>query len=353
MNILYNNEFLRNMNFTRNINLCDQIVILDGLTGTGKTMFSPLINSFDRVQNARFEYMIEYLFITSKNEKVDSDAAFSMLNLLADIKCYDGTISREVNFRPKDLSSVFNSSKAFKYFRQLFLADGQIAGARIQKEKPILFFVTHQILSCIEVALTAFGDRLKVVEMVRHPLYLIDHWDSYIMMHGNNARDFTMWVDFDGREIPWFAKGWEHKYVNSTSFDKSIYSIESLMESVFKHCEIQDLKNTVKFIPFEKFVLEPANFISELETFLKTSATNETKGVLRSQRVPRPSINAGPQKSIYRRYGLKKYEKGVSHKEDYKIKLDSARSKSSPEAFKVLNGICERYEKVFGLWFND
>lgn len=341
------------MDFTRNINLCNQIIILDGLTGTGKTMFSPLISSFDRVQNARFEYMMEYLFITTKNEKLDSDASYSVLNLLADIKCYDGIISREVNFRPRDLSSVFNSSKALKYCRQLFLADGESAGKRLQKEEPILFFVTHQILSCIESALTAFGDRLKIVEMVRHPLYLLDHWDSYIMMHGKNARDFTIWMDYKGFSIPWFAQGWEQKYIDSSSFDKSIYSIDSLMECVFKHSESGKLKNSVMFIPFERFVLEPVNFIDELETFLKTTATRATKGILKAQRVPRPSINAGPQKSIYRRYGLKKYEKGVSHKEDYKIKLDSARSRSSPEAFKVLNGICERYEKVFGLWFND
>jgi hypothetical protein len=295
--------------------------------------------------------MMEYLFITSKNEKVNPDASFAMLNILADIKTYDGAISREVNFRPKDLSSVFNSSKAFKYFRQLFLADGESAGARIQKEKPILFFVTHQILSCIESAITAFGDRLKVVEMVRHPLYLLDHWDSYIMMHGNNARDFTMWIDYKGTAIPWFAKGWEQKYVDSTSFDKSIYSIESLLESVFKYSESDEMKNSIMFIPFERFVLEPTYFISELEIFLRTAATKETKGILKAQRVPRPSINAGPQKSIYKRYGLKKYEKGVSHKEDYRLKLDSARSKSSPEAFEVLNRICEKYEKAFCLWF--
>lgn len=339
------------MDFIRNINLCDQIVILDGLTGTGKTMFSPLISSFDRVQNARFEYMLEYLFITTKHGSLSPDASFTMLNLLADIKTYDGVISREVNFRPKDLSSVLNSSKAGKYFRQLFLADGEAAGARIQKERPIPFFVTHQILSCIESALDAFGERLKVIEMVRHPLYLIDHWDSYIMMHGNNPRDFTMWIDHEGTAVPWFAEGWESKYVSSSSFDKSIYSIEYLMGSVFKHAESQRLNNTIMYIPFEKFVLEPSNFISDLEIFLNTNSSKQTKGVLKAQRVPRASINAGPSKSIYKRYGLKKYVKGVSHEEDFQIKLEAARCKSSSIAFEALTGICERYEKAFGLWY--
>jgi hypothetical protein len=127
------------MKFTRNLNLCNQIIILDGLTGTGKTMFSPIINSFERVQNSRFEYMIEYLCISAKKGKLEKDAASSMLNLLADIKYYDGAISREVNFRPTDLSSVFSNPKALKYIKQLFLSDGEKAEIRIKKDNPILF----------------------------------------------------------------------------------------------------------------------------------------------------------------------------------------------------------------------
>jgi hypothetical protein len=339
------------MHFTRNIHLCNQVVILDGLTGTGKTMFAPLINSFDRIQNSRFEYMIEYLCITSKNEKVEADASGALLNLLADIKYYDGAISREVNFRPKDLSSVFAGSKTKKYIRQLFMADGEQAGLRLEKERPILFFVTHQILSCIEPALKAFGERLKVVQMVRHPLYLVDHWDSYIMMHGHNARDFTMWIDHKGTPIPWFAKGWEDKYLAASSFDRSIYSIDALMQSVFSYASDAGSRNSFMFIPFERFVLQPDNFIKDLEAFLQTGATEATRGILKRQRVPRPSINAGPQKSIYKRYGLKKYEKGISHAEDYQGKLESAHSKSSPEAFAVLEKTCKQYESIFGTWY--
>ena len=338
------------MSFIRNIHLCNQIVILDGLTGTGKTMFSPLINSFERVQNARFEYMIEYLCITSDSGNVSTDASNCMLNLLSDIKCYDGMISREVNFRPKDLSSIFNNSKAATYIKQLFMSDGKDAGIRIEREKPILFFVTHQILSCISPALNAFKDRLKIVEMVRHPLYLLEHWDSYIMMHGNNPRDFTMWIDYNGTQLPWFARGWEQKYVESSSFDRSIYSIDFLMESVFSYANSDLIKDNIIFIPFERFVLQPDNYIKELEVFLNTNITAATPKVLKSQRVPRPSINAGPQKSIYKRYGLKKYEKGISHQKDYETRWEYARIKSSNEAFEVLNRLSKQYEDTFGMW---
>jgi hypothetical protein len=339
------------MDFTRELNLCNQIIILDGLTGTGKTMFAPLINSFERVQNSRFEYMIEYLCISSKKEKIKTDAASSMLNLLADIKYYDGAISREVNFRPSDLSSVFSGPYWYKYIKQLFMSDGEKAGFRLNRDNPILFFVTHQILSCIDPAIKAFGDRLKVVQMVRHPLYLVEHWESYIMMHGNNSRDFTLWIDYKGQPLPWFAEGWEEKYLSSNSYDKSIYSISSLMEQIFESKSNKKLENLMFFIPFELFVLNPWDYISRLESFLGSKATTNTSRILKSQHVPRKSINAGPQKNIYKRYALKKYFKNVSHEEDYNQKLNEIKSKCSKEAFDVLLSSNKKYENQFGLWF--
>ena len=340
-----------NILYTRDINLTQQIVILDGLTGTGKTMFSPLISSFDRVQNARFEYMFEYLCISASNNKITSDASHSLLNLLADIKYYDGTISREVNFRPNDLSSIFKSSKSFKYIKQLWMKDGHNVEERIKKEKPILFLVTHQLLSCLEPAFKAFNKRLKIVEMVRHPLYLLDHWATYIEMHGKNARDFTIWQDYKGESLPWFANGFDELYQNSSPYDKVIYSIKSLMKSVFEKVRLDKQNNSILFIPFEQFVLEPAPFINRLEVFLKTKPTSATEKVLKKQRVPRPTINAGPQKNIYKRYGLKKLDKNTTPHQDYHNLLESAKQKSSPEAFEIVLELSKQYEDNFGLWF--
>jgi hypothetical protein len=339
------------MKFTRNLNLCNQIIILDGLTGTGKTMFSPIINSFERVQNSRFEYMIEYLCISAKKGKLEKDAASSMLNLLADIKYYDGAISREVNFRPTDLSSVFSNPKALKYIKQLFLSDGEKAEIRIKKDNPILFFVTHQILSTIETAINAFGDRLKIVQMVRHPLYLVNHWESYILMHGNNARDFTLWIDYKGESLPWFTEGWEELYLKSNSYDKSIFSICALMEYVYEYANLEKMTSSLMFIPFEKFVLNPNIHIKQLELFLNIKSTNSTNKFLKRQNVPRISINDGPQKNIYKRYGLKKNKKGISHSDDYLNKLESIKSKSSNDAFIRLQESCKTYEQTFGIWF--
>ncbi|MDB9723030.1 sulfotransferase [Candidatus Marinimicrobia bacterium] len=325
--------------------------MLDGLTGTGKTMFTPLLSSYNRMQNARFEYMFEYISISAKMNKVESDATSSLLNLLADVKYYDGMLSREVNFRPSDLSSIFKSSKTFHYLKQLFMSDGKSIDKRLETEKQILLLATHQLIGCLDILLNAFNNRLKVIEMVRHPLYLLDHWESYIMMHGYNARDFTLWIEKDGYSLPWFSNGFEDLYVKSKSYDRAVLSIKSLMNDVFDVANRVNIKENVIFIPFEKFVLEPEDYLKKIESFIGTTSTRFTKKILKKQRVPRPSINAGPQKKIYKRYGLSSYDKNITHKEDYELKIESAQTNCSKSAFDEIMNLSDQYEKYFGRWF--
>ncbi len=336
--------------FVRPLSLVKKIIVLDGLTGTGKTMFSPLIASLEGVQNPRFEYMFEFLAISGMLKKVTPDACTSLLKLLVDNKYYDSEISREVNFRPTDLSSVFSNGNGLRYLRNLFLSDGAEAVVRLEKTNPAFSIVTHQLLSCLDVLNQTFSDKLRVVEMVRHPLFLLDHWGSYIGMHGKNARDFTIWLNCNGQSVPWFAKGWEEKYATSTPSEQVIYSIDALMSPVFACAENKSISN-VMFIPFERFVLAPEPFIGELEVFLDTPRTQSTSKHLRRQCVPRKNINLGPVKKIYKRYGVEKQKKLLSHRDDYLNRLAAAQNEYSPESFDVLLKCIQRYETCFGIWF--
>ena len=93
------------------------------------------------------------------------------------------------------------------------------------------------------------------------------------------------------------------------------------------------------------------NYIKELEGFLKTTSSSKTNKVLRKQKVPRATINDGPQKNIYKRYALGKYQAGSNHEDDYNNKVDSAKQNCSLQAFEALMRISKDYEEIFGLWF--
>ena len=231
------------------------------------------------------------------------------------------------------------------------MSDGKVVESRIQKENPIFFCVTHQLISCLNIAFDAYAQRLRIIETVRHPLFLLDHWLSYMEMLGNNVRDFTVWQNFNGSTLPWFTDGWEKTYIESTNYDKVIYTIKHLMTQVFNQMTIRNENKSILYIPFEKFVLEPEPYLIELENYLETKRTYATKKVLKKQRLPRASINAGPQKHIYKRYGVNKQHKNMPDKQSYEMCLASAKQKSSDKAFNELIKITKQYEDIFGLWF--
>jgi hypothetical protein len=310
-----------NVEFYRDKNILQtNLVVLDGLTGTGKTMFAPLLASYQGMQNPRFEYSFEYIAIAAEFGKIDADAACVLLNLLADNKYYDGAISRDVNFRPTDLSGVLSNGNGWKYLQQLFLPDGDLAISRLKAQNRKLFLVTHQLISCINQLRQAFNQRLKIVEMVRHPLYLLDHWHTYIDFHGNDEKDLTIWIKSSRHNLPWFAAGWEEKYLDANSYDRVIYSVKFLMDHVIKaHQNNPD--EMILFIPFEKFVLDPFPYMNQLDNFLGDRRSSNTDRHLKKQNVPRSFIGDGLNKKIYQRYGFVKGKKNSSHSEDYCTRL--------------------------------
>jgi hypothetical protein len=337
--------------FLRDKNIAQKIILLDGISGTGKTMFSPLLSSYEHVQNPRFEYMIEYLSLSHHFGKITDDAANSLLNLLADTKCYDGIISRDVNFRPSDLSGVWSNGNLWKYFLQLFCHDGEQAYTKLKKNNPALLFVTHQLLTCYNTLLQAFGDRLRVVEMVRHPVYLVEHWLTYIDLFGNSQRDLSIWIEYEGKTLPWLATGWESRFNSSNQYDKVIYLLDYLFSPIFEFADKNNEGKTLFFVPFEKFVLYPDDYLKDLEDFLGLKASSKVFGHLKKQKVPRKSINEGPKKSIYMRYGISKEKSNIENSIDYDLRTENIKSRTSKDAFTVLENLSRRYEAQFGKWF--
>lgn len=337
--------------FLRNKNIAQKIILLDGISGTGKTMFSPLLSSYDQVQNPRFEYMIEYLCLSHHFGKITDDAAFSLLNLLADNKCYDGIISRDVNFRPTDLSGVLSNGNFWKYIFQLFSSDGEQAYKKIKKNDPALLFVTHQLLTCYNTLLKAYGDRLRVVEMVRHPVYLVDHWISYIDLFGKSERDLSIWIEHQGMTLPWPATGWESQFISSDQYDKVIYLLEKLFRPIFEYSDIKKDNRSIFFVPFEKFVMHPDNYLKDLEIFMGLKMNSKVIENLKKQKVPRKFINEGPKKNIYMRYGISKKISNTENEFDINMRIEKIKSLSSRDAFLALEKMSLKYEAQFGRWF--
>lgn len=314
-------------------------------------MVSALLESFSRVEVGRFIYDIEYVCIAEMLGAQRSDAAEALLGLIIDLKLYDNMISREVNFRPSDLSSVLKNWNMSKYIRRLFYKDGEAVAQRIKAESPIMMVTTHQLLSAMNSLLKQFQGRIKIIEVERHPLYLIEHWLSYIDMHGSSARDFTVWIeDSQSRAVPWFASGWIEEYWSLSKFDKVVLSVDSLTKNMDE--KYNSIPNSVlRAVPFEDFSLNTDRYVEDLAAWLETSSTKQTKSACVKQNLPRQNINAGLNKKIYQRHGYNEADKFTSHLENYKTKLAFARERESDLSRPILKKLIQRYETRYGIWF--
>ena len=336
--------------FSRQNPLCSELLILDGISGTGKTMFSPILSELSSVQNPRFEFIFEYLSIVRSFNSITQDAAITVASLMSDIKNYDGLISRDVNFRPGDLSGVLANRNLTKYIRQLFSRDGVYVEDFLACNKATLFLVTHQVLPQI-LNLFQESPRPYIVEMVRHPLYLVEHWLSYINMHvSSSPRDFTVYLqDAGGREVPWFAHKWRDSFHENTSIINVLLSLRSLQKDIISVFLKQDPR--VLFIPFEHFVTDPYLFLERIEAFTGNRFGRSLDSVLKRQKIPRKYIYQAPIKDIYSRYGQLKERSELSNEAHFLSKLSAFRVDHGEECYQILLEISEDYFEHFGRWF--
>ncbi|MBI3319302.1 MAG: hypothetical protein HYZ89_01770 [Candidatus Omnitrophica bacterium] len=329
--------------------LAEVIVCVGGHPGCGKSLLTSVIGSLARTEIQKYNYIIEHLCALALLDKMDHDAAVAMIRMMTDLDLYHLMMSRELNLRWQDLSSIFKNPNPWRYLRRLWLPGDAAAVERIRHERPILHYLMHNALVISPPLFAALEDRLRVVLVVRHPLYMLKQWHRYIDRYGTDARDFTIWIEAEGQAVPFFARGWEERYLRANSMDRVIYSIQHLsrLEQHVLEGLSERQRSQVLVIPFERFVLDPWSFLRQLETLLGTTGTRRTVRELKRQHVPRKMIAEGIPEPIYRQYGWQPPRKRSTEREELALRRDFAARLASAEGMRVLDRLCADYEAAY------
>lgn len=333
----------------RPVSLAERVVFVGGQPGCGKTMITPILSSFARVEIQKYHYMLEHLCDLCFLGKVQDDVAITVIRMLVDIDVYNLAMARETNFRFSDLSSVFKNPGTWRYLRRLFLPGDAEAVERIRHEHPILQLTIHNVLAISRPLFKALGERMRILEVVRHPLYMVEQWYRYMDRYGTDVRDFAVCFDYQGHTLPFFACGWEERYVRSSTMDRVIYAIERLSEwgdQAFQNLS-EGERAQVMVVSFERFVLDPWPSLKELERLLGTSMTPVTRRELKRQRVPRKMVAEGVPLPIYKQYGWKPPEEGADERRELDRRRQFAANHATAEAMAVLDRLSEKYESTY------
>ncbi len=327
----------------------ERVVFVDGQWGCGKTLFSPIIAALKRVELLTYAYEIEHICSLYYLNKISMDASMTMVKMLTDLQLYNTMMGRETNFRPTDLSSVLMDADPWRYFHRLFIKGDEYTPARITAQQPILHLTTHNLLAIADPVFEGLGHRAVVVEIVRHPLYMIKQ--QYLNMERiiEDPRDFSIYFRWGERSIPFWSYGWEEKYVHANNMENAIYVIEHYthLTEVKKKLFKDKYQASIVTVPFELFVLDPWPYMRRITQALGAEVTARTRRVIKKQNVPRKRIADGIGLAIYKRCGWVPPQVNATERDELNIRRNFAAQGACAEAMAVLDRLSQEYEERY------
>lgn len=277
----------------RSQSLSNDVVLIDGMSGSGKTLIAPLVSSLNRGELWLMNPIYEYLCTADWLGQLERSAGAAIVQLMADTDLYNLRVGRNVNFRSTDLSSAAMNFMEEKYRdRILNSKEGDEAVALIRENRPILPLMTHYIFGISDLLFEAFHERLKAFILpVRHPLWLIESWykGNFHARIPIDPRDFQQCVQAGEDVVPWFAKDWPEEYRKLGRLEQAIAVVVELdkqIESKLKTLSAEN-KNKVLTLIFEDFVTNPDPFMAKILQKLQTTETEFTARMKAGMKVPR------------------------------------------------------------------
>ena len=277
----------------------NDIIVVDGFWGGGKSVVTSIIGSMTRVEKKKVEHVYEYVCIAHSTGKMNTDAASAFLKIYADLSQYNNLIGREVNLRWSDDSGLRNNPGSLTYLKRLFHAGGDNIADQISERNLALLIASHELISVSDLLYESYGSRLKLVEVVRHPVHLFNNVRDYTAKF-ERTREFTLSFEVSGVKVPWFAADWADEFVSSSITDRALLSIARMQSEMFSSIDsINAAQKPLLVLSFENTVLRPEDSIEKLENFLNRPRTRRTNQVLRQQNLPRKKISAGKATSSF------------------------------------------------------
>ena len=87
--------------------MLNEVLIVDGLPGCGKTLFTSIFSSLKRIEIQQYSTTLENLCALNYLNKISKDGLVSMIKIELDLLIYETMMSRNTNFRFDDLSSAW------------------------------------------------------------------------------------------------------------------------------------------------------------------------------------------------------------------------------------------------------
>lgn len=328
-------------------NLINKITFIDGYSATGKGIFCHFIETFNFSSKMHVDHIFSEIAILDFLGKIDREYASFFLKMRADNYLENEFLSRDLNFRPFDDSSIFKTGNAIKYFKRLFSKDGDAIFENSDLKKTNLIVMNHFSSHNSNFFFKTFKNKMNYINIVRHPIHIFDHWVYlFTSLKNNNPRVKNFLIDNQNDLYFWFEGPKASEY--DKIYDRIINSM--LYLDFLNKSNRPNFENYLQ-ISFEDFYMYTNSLIEKLEDKFNFTPTKYTFNFIKK-------FNLNTKKFMNR----KQKRKNLSWKATYNVKtaledhfetLSKIQANSSPPLYKKFLTLCTDYEKQHNLEFLD
>ena len=271
--------------------LTKNIVFVDGITRVGKTMLCNVLAYIRNVSPSQMIDPLEVLLPMYVTGHIDRNAVSAFLRIYLNKQFYNFKLSRDVNFRYDDLTSVHNSYRTKELFQNLHKADGDAVIDELRNDADIFQFMTHDLMTHYSFFKDLNID-VKVLELMRHPVDTVHSWYARgwgERFDNDDPRSGTTLYKYGDKTIPHYALGAEDQYLNLNPMEKCVFMHNRLInKTLIQFGQLSlDEKSKILLLKFEDILQQPSHQIERICHFLDSEPTEYIDKALHDARLPR------------------------------------------------------------------
>ena len=272
----------------------ENILFVDGLTRVGKTALNQLISGITGVSHPQVFELLEQICPMVLEGEITKEGASALIRLQLNERAYNYELSRNLNFRKTDLTSVHNSQHPEDFFKKLDLVDGdQVLKSR---KEVIHQFLTHDLLVNFEV-IRSLRLPFKMVEVYRNPIETIHSWHSRgwgYRFDQADLRSFTTLFETDNKVVPHYFLGLKENYFECNEVEKCVLMHNHLIrKSISEFDKLgKKEKERIYLVCYEDVLSSPLPMVSKIANFLGCEPSNQMDRYLKIADLPRKQKKA-------------------------------------------------------------
>jgi hypothetical protein len=183
------------------------IVAVTGHTRSGKAIMLHVISSFSRFEKNTMEPVLEDVARLNFIGKLDDLSAIYLLRRIMLINAYYLSIGRSLNYRKRDVTSIFSYNNPQLYIKRSKSNEGDKTFENFLKKKPIIPLMIHDGIIFSNLLFKAFP-KIKIIEMEKNPVEVAYSWikKKYEGGFEKNPRSTTMILNYKKKYITYFIQ---------------------------------------------------------------------------------------------------------------------------------------------------